>query len=455
MKEWNNRYLWLSNIKYDSFIRVDLVQDQITGKKCIAKAIKNDAPSIYIHQFRMEIKVLSMIQHPYMPHILDVFEEHDSLILIESYVEAQNFQDWTEKHPFQLLFLKDIFFFQALNLIDYLHQFNLLYIDIKTENFLISKYHLYLIDFNACVYNESKQIPFSSPSNHLPEQLDNQSKTMASDVYALGKFFETISLFKIPLIKKCTHKNPNKRFQSFSTLKKVLILHMILKAIVILILSASCLSFMNQGKEAYTIQRFLLNPEDETLFMEAYMYDLQRQEGAYYEKCASVLYQWICDDYFSDCLENEKISEFIMKQVIICQNPIYCEYFLKHIPKHILIQYKELTSFMKQIMNGGMSDAFANEYITYLFQTKSYETLSTYMYYLISNQIILDDIDLLYEINIEIKQDFYDFDKCSLLYCEYCLFLKEQNQCRLPIPELYTKSNNEEVQQLLRYLERK
>ena len=85
---------------------------------------------------------------------------------------------------------------------------------------------------------------------------------------------------------------------------------------------------------------------------------------------------------------------------------------------------------------------------------KDIDLLSVYMSLLISSQIILDDCELLYKINCEIKEDQVEFEPCAIQYLQYCLFLISEDHPCPPIPGLYQKSDQFQIHQLIQYIER-
>ena len=92
----NNRYVSICTLKVNDFSRCDIVQDQFTGRNCISKTVLLNSDPVYIHQFRMEIQVLSLIQHPFMPQIIDVYETKDSLVLIENKIPGISLNQWKQ-----------------------------------------------------------------------------------------------------------------------------------------------------------------------------------------------------------------------------------------------------------------------------------------------------------------------------------------------------------------------
>lgn len=448
----NNRYVSICTLKVNDFSRCDIVQDQFTGRNCISKTVLLNSDPVYIHQFRMEIQVLSLIQHPFMPQIIDVYETKDSLVLIENKIPGISLNQWKQEHPVLKYLIRDYLLMQAMNRFEYLHSLDILYIDIKEENFMIHRNHLYLIDFNSCTYNHSSYVSFASYSNASPELKNTESKDRTSDIYAFGTFMKTFYFTNPFIIRTCLNKESKKRFSSFSSLKIAFIIRKFITILISIFLSAILLFVVNQRKEDILLQAYLKDPQNQILFLNAYEKDLKKQKGNQTEKIQMNLYQWIEKGFIKDCLKNSKISYYLMKQAILSQNDMYCQYFLENIPEDILNQYPETVSFMRQIKR--LSASFAQKYLVYVYESKDIDLLSVYMSLLISSQIILDDCELLYKINCEIKEDQVEFEPCAIQYLQYCLFLISEDHPCPPIPGLYQKSDQFQIHQLIQYIER-
>ena len=93
----NDRYLIQEQIQKSSWINVYVVEDQLTSKLYIAKEVLKEANPILIHQFHVEVDVLSQLEHKHFPSIIDVFETRNSMILIETYFKGIDLGQWLFK----------------------------------------------------------------------------------------------------------------------------------------------------------------------------------------------------------------------------------------------------------------------------------------------------------------------------------------------------------------------
>lgn len=86
----NPRYRWVKDLS-DC---VCLVEDEITSLVCVAKYLSKSASNVLLHQFRVEIDVLSTLSCPYVPTLVDVLENQDYIIMIETYIPGISLDVW-------------------------------------------------------------------------------------------------------------------------------------------------------------------------------------------------------------------------------------------------------------------------------------------------------------------------------------------------------------------------
>ncbi|MBD2187958.1 protein kinase domain-containing protein [Pseudanabaena mucicola] len=151
--------------------------------------------------FRREASVLYQIRHPQVPEFRATFESEGRLLLVQDYVEGQNYrnlllerlktgQTFSENEIFVLMQ-------QLLPVLSYLHSHNIIHRDISPENLMLrSQDHLpVLIDFGVVQETNAKLssqmgIPASTVAGKAgyapPEQLQSGNAYANSDLYALA-----------------------------------------------------------------------------------------------------------------------------------------------------------------------------------------------------------------------------------------------------------------------------
>lgn len=148
---------------------------------------------------KREIDNYSRINHPFFPKLFGIIQEKNYIII--EFVNGKTLNDMiiaplSEKEKFT-------FIFQLMLTIEYLHQNDLIYRDLKPNNIMIDQdKNVVLIDFDRMIYKEniSNRKRFTcdfSSSFHAPE-INTVSISESCDTYSLGKIIYYIINEKIP-----------------------------------------------------------------------------------------------------------------------------------------------------------------------------------------------------------------------------------------------------------------
>jgi death-associated protein kinase len=155
----------------------------------VGQALSEDA--------KRELEVLQMTCHPRLALLEAAFQTETHLILIEELVDGgtllnhlASFQEFTEEDA--VFYIR-----QILEGLDYLHQRNIAYLDLKPENVLLTASHrdVKLIDFGEArivtdwttVSKNSSRLDFMAP-----EALNSRSVVTETDVWSVGIVIVTI-----------------------------------------------------------------------------------------------------------------------------------------------------------------------------------------------------------------------------------------------------------------------
>lgn len=157
-------------------------------------------------KFIKEAKTIATLNHPHIIKIFDVFEENNTAYFVMDYVDNGNLNIMTTDHPLEenvaLRYIQ-----QIGNALDYLHNRNILHLDIKPSNILINnKSEAVLIDFGISkkyddVGDETSSTPVGISRGYAPlEQYNNGVKkfTPATDIYSLGATLYQMLIGKRP-----------------------------------------------------------------------------------------------------------------------------------------------------------------------------------------------------------------------------------------------------------------
>ncbi|PKM67831.1 MAG: hypothetical protein CVU95_04065 [Firmicutes bacterium HGW-Firmicutes-2] len=195
-----------------------------------------------------EKDILVKLNHVSLPKIADLFEDKRGIFIIESLVEGQSLYTLlNEGENFQE---KDVinWMVQICEALQYIHNKNILHMDIKPQNILITEDNkVILIDFGIATYidkDEEDYITYGySPIFSSPEQEGGLKKVdERSDIYALGAtmyylftrispknnhnikdFCPFLSDEFASIIHTCLEKDSQMRFFSANELKKILL----------------------------------------------------------------------------------------------------------------------------------------------------------------------------------------------------------------------------------------
>ena len=159
-------------------------------------------------KFVSEAKMIVKLHHPGIVSVSDIFEENGTAYYVMDYIDGRSISDIVNKHgPLdEPLALKYIY--EVCDALAYVHERNLLHLDIKPANIMVDKAdHAILIDFGASkqydeVGGENTSTLVGRTPGYAPlEQMDNDIKRFypATDIYALGATLYKMLTGKTPL----------------------------------------------------------------------------------------------------------------------------------------------------------------------------------------------------------------------------------------------------------------
>jgi hypothetical protein len=207
----------------DQSHRVYLVKHSETGKYFVRKAL--DVYNIDVYKYLREHTL------PGVPRVYAYAEKDGQLIVIEELISGDLLSELAEEKRISADDVCD-YMVKLCLILEKLHSVDppLIHRDIKPSNIIVDGHgQVYLLDFNASkFYNGEKSRDttlLGTTGYAAPEQYGFAQSSPQTDIYALGKVLEELSL-AVPgcpdyssLIKKCTAMDPEERYQTVMDLR--------------------------------------------------------------------------------------------------------------------------------------------------------------------------------------------------------------------------------------------
>jgi len=170
----------------------------------------------YQEALRKEFETGYLLEHPHLVRYLSF--EHDAILM--EYVEGETLSQRIANHPdfFRNHKNTDKFIRQLLDVVGYLHSHQVLHLDLKPDNILLTHINndVKLIDLGCCFTDSYQDTKGHTNSYAAPEQLSGKTVDERTDIYAIGRILEFLPEHTLynKVIACCTAENPADRYQS-------------------------------------------------------------------------------------------------------------------------------------------------------------------------------------------------------------------------------------------------
>lgn len=186
---------------------------------------------------KREAKLLRLLEHPYMPRMIDYLEKGEHCYLIMEFIRGKSLKQWLEEgRNFTDAEILDIAL-KTVSVLGYLHAQKppVFYGDLKPANLMLTENgRLCLVDFGSAVfgYTSVQRVCSGTVGYASPEQMQGQVNCV-TDVYTWGRTMYVLlgkkrlwRLLKKPqlawLLWRCCMKNPKHRFQDVKAVEREL-----------------------------------------------------------------------------------------------------------------------------------------------------------------------------------------------------------------------------------------
>jgi serine/threonine protein kinase len=213
----------------------DTFRVKLYGKLHFLKRLKPELTDDIRYQeaFRKEFETGYRLEHP---HLVRYISLNDDGILME-YVDGETLTQRLVRQPeyFKNRKNTDKFIRQLLDAVGYLHDHQVLHLDLKPDNIMLTRIgdNVKIIDLGCCLTDTFADTPGRTPDYAAPEQLAHSGKdgqeiasTMdaRTDIYAIGQILKLLPRTRTynKVIARCTAPDKADRFPSVQALAHAL-----------------------------------------------------------------------------------------------------------------------------------------------------------------------------------------------------------------------------------------
>lgn len=212
----------------------------------------------YLQLFHKEFDLGIQLDHPNIVRYYDLGKDDKGIFIRMDYVDGENLTTFVQQNPdyFRKRSHRQQFIDELLGAIAYMHAHEMLHLDIKPQNILITRHgqHVKLIDLGFAWTQAYRSHNGCSKDFCAPEQLDTTAGSIspATDIYAIGKVFDLFGLAPKSIVARCTKEMAQQRFQNIEALQKALRRHAALPRRIAT--TAACLILLAATPALYMLQ---------------------------------------------------------------------------------------------------------------------------------------------------------------------------------------------------------
>ena len=270
----------------------DTFRVKLYGKLHFLKRLKAEyAGDIrYQEALRKEFETGYRLEHPNLVRYLSL--DHDGILM--EYVDGETLSQRLATHPDYFTKRKntDKFVRQLLDAVSYLHSHQVLHLDLKPDNILLTRINgdVKLIDLGCCYTDTFPDTTGRTVAFAAPEQLTSGVVDVRTDIYAIGRILECLPGHHKynKVIVRCTAPDPAARYQTISDLQDALSArrtHFFWPVLMLLVVVMSIGYFMFTGKqqqaaEVAESQKEIIIEKPETIKVREHVQPVEQKKKA-------------------------------------------------------------------------------------------------------------------------------------------------------------------------------
>ena len=253
----------------------DTFRVKLYGKLHFLKRLKQDFSNDIRYQeaFRKEFETGYCLEHPNLVRYVSLSDEG---ILME-YIDGETLAERLANHPDYFNDRKntDKFLRQLLDVTGYLHSHQILHLDLKPDNILLTRVNndVKLIDLGCCYTDTFTDTQGHTNGFAAPEQLIGGLTDVRTDIFAIGRILELLPNHQIynKVIARCTAPDPSLRYQTVEDVlhdinsQRRYYLYVAIFVAVVLLLSVGATLLTHRQDSASIIQESPMESNNEIL----------------------------------------------------------------------------------------------------------------------------------------------------------------------------------------------
>lgn len=197
------------------------------GKLVLVKEIKPEYAGNmnYRMLFRKEFETGFSLNHPAIPRYLKLGEQDGNVYIMEEYVDGFTLTDFLQSNAdyFHDPVNSDKFARQLLAVLHYLHQHQVLFLDLKPDNILITRigHDVRLVDLGFAFVSGYPETAGLTPSFAAPEQREKQQVDERTDIWLYGRILQYVGVPPIynKVVERCIQEQPGDRYADMEQLQ--------------------------------------------------------------------------------------------------------------------------------------------------------------------------------------------------------------------------------------------